>query len=61
MEPKKYNKLVNKTKKQQTHRYRGQASGDRGERQYRGWEWEIQTAGCKTAQGRIVQHRDYRQ
>ena len=26
MESKKYNKLVNKTKKKQTHRYRGQSS-----------------------------------
>ena len=41
MESKKYNKLVNITKKRQTHRYREQTSGypwvdGRGEKQYRG-------------------------
>ena len=41
MESKKYNKLVNITKKKQTHRYREQTSGyrwgeGRGERQCRG-------------------------
>ena len=41
MESKKYNKLVNMTKKKQTHRYREQTSGyqwgeERGEGQYRG-------------------------
>ena len=39
---KKYNKLVNKTNKKQTHRYREQTSGyqwreGRGKKQYRGW------------------------
>ena len=43
MESKKYNKLVNITKKKQTHRYRGQTSGyqwgeGRGEGQDRGRE-----------------------
>ena len=41
MESKKYNKLVNITKKKQTHRYREQTGGyqwgeGRGEGQYRG-------------------------
>ena len=41
MESKKHNKLVKKTKKKQTHRYREQTSGyqwgeGRGEGQYRG-------------------------
>ena len=43
MESKKYNKLVNITKKKQTHRYREQTSGYQC-----GWgEWDGQTLGCK--------------
>ena len=49
---KKYNKLVNITKKQQTHRYREQTSGyqwgeGRGEGQYRDGGWEVQAIGYK--------------
>ena len=49
----KYNKLVNITKKKQTHRYRGQTlvMATSGERRGRGTlgvgEWEVQTIGCK--------------
>ena len=48
-ESKKYNKLVNITKKKQTHRYREQVViTSEGEGQYRGGEWEAQSIGCKT-------------
>ena len=44
----KYNKLVNITKKKQTHRYREQTSGYYWGRGNIGvGEWEIQTMGCK--------------
>ena len=47
---KKYNQLVNITKKKQTHRYRGQASGYQwgGRGSIGVGEWEVQTIGCKT-------------
>ena len=42
VESKKYNKLVNVTRKKQTHRYREQTSGYGGVR-----GWEVQTTGFK--------------
>ena len=45
---KKYNKLVNITKKKQAHRHREQTSGYQWEGGNIGMrEWEIQTIGCK--------------
>ena len=63
VESKKYNKLVNITKKKQTHRYGEQTSSyqwGKGKRGGNIWvvEWEVQTAMYKInkQQGYIVQH-----
>ena len=48
MESKNYNKLVNITKKRQTHRYREQTSGyGAGGHSIRTGEWKVQTMGGK--------------
>ena len=57
VESKKYNKLVNITKKKQTHRYREQASGYQwgGGRGSTGLgKWEVQTIGRKTGYKDVV-------
>ena len=52
MESKKYNKLVNITKKEQIHRHREQTSGYQcGVNKGMG-KWEVQTSGCKTGASR---------
>ena len=56
---KKYKKLVNITKKMQTHRYREQTGGyqwgeERGEGQYKG-------VGLRQPQGWTIQHGEYNQ
>ena len=51
MKSKKYNKLVNITRKKQTYRYRELVvtSGERSN--IRVGEWEVQTTGCKIGSG----------
>ena len=63
VESKKYNNLVNITrKKQQTHRYREQISGSSGGRGNSGvGEWEVQTIRCKISSKMYCTNGDYSQ
>ena len=62
MEYEKYNKLVNTTKKIQTHRYKEQTSGYQWGRDHISWgNGRYKPLDIKQAQEYTVQHGEYRQ